>query len=389
MTNRLMSLMIFLFVITGTPSMANNGLFSFENIRSSTQRNSFYCTKEQWSMHFPPENDASVIFDAVEIIGDDLANNKVNTLAFSTRLYRLMLDSAKSGERTRLKSFVFKAIKSRAFLEIKPARFTLYHGKPVNWLKSYNPYNEPEFQAHFVLFSMSVAFGYLEDKLTETERYEFLTWGNSLTTQLKNYKDDINSPSNARSGKAADRAAGKAMSLIGWGYATQNKKTFDEGVKYYKAVVSKILPSGSHKHFAKGHAGMELNYLSKTYGPLTVAAAIAEMKGLNLFDYKAFGGASLIDGLSYIFPRILNPNAFSDIPPQKIMKMLEHSRLGFGTLGYMELLSNNGRINDIPGAKELLSKGRKIGRRPQSRSRHGFLSIDGPGYQTCWFGMPL
>lgn len=389
MTNRLMSLMIFLFVITGTPSMADNGLFSFENIRSSTQRNSFYCTKEQWSMHFPPENDASVIFDAVEIIGDDLANNKVNTLAFSTRLYRLMLDSAKSGERTRLKSFVFKAIKSRAFLEIKPTNFTLFRGKKANWLKSYNPYNEPEWQAHLVLFSMSVAFGYLEDTLNATERDAFQEWGDNLSAILKKYKDDINSPSSARGGKGPDRAAGKAMALIGWGYTTKNKKTFDEGVKYYNAVVSKILRSGSHKHFATGHEGMELNYLSSTYGQLTVAAVIAEKEGINLFSYKAFGGGTLLDGLSYLFPRILSPNSFDDIPIQKKMSMLDHSRAGLTTLGYMELLSNNGRINDIPAAKELLSKGRKIGRRPQSRSRHGFLSIDGPGYQTCWFGKPL
>ena len=372
-----------------TNSISDGNFFSYENIRSSTQRNEFYCTKEQWSVHFPPENDAAVIFGAVELLGTDLANHKNNSLAFSTRLYRLMLDSAKSGNRSKLKSYVFNAINSQAFSELKPANFTLYHGKKVNWLKSYNQYNEPEWKAHLVLFTMSVAFGYLEDTLTKTEREAFTTWGDNLIVKLKTYNDDINRPSDAKRGKGPDRAAGKAMALIGWGYTTKNQKAFDEGVKYFKAVASKILRNGSHKHFATGHDGMELDYLSSTYGQLTVAAAIAEKEGVNLFDYKAFGGATLIDGLSYIFPRILNPNSFNDIPPQKLMQMLKHSRAGSATLGYMELLSNNGRINEIPGAKELLVKGRKIGRRPQSRSRHGFMSVDGPGYQTCWFGKPL
>ena len=340
-----------------------------------------YCTVGIWSQWFPPETE-TLYHNALYGVGDDLAAGRYSGWPFQQLLYRNVIRDINLNDLTlfSVRELLLEASEANAFTQISGHQYRTWNGRNLPWVRSYNQYNETEVQTHLVLHTIATVFHLARPYMSLEEQEKIINWGNKIFENILQTPDDLDRWEQGRN-RAHDRSAWKSMSLISWGIEAENYVALSEGLGHYITNIDSIEITGRQNFWWRDSTKSEeqrIFYLHSAYGPLTVAAFQLSALGVDGYGLKGARGGSLIDGLAFLLPQLEVYGEYK--------RVTEVTRSNLQRLAYLELLSVTPHFDEIPRAQEILTRMRAIDRAPQSTSRYGLLSLDAPGYTTCWFG---
>lgn len=344
-----------------------------------------YCGVGIWSQWFPPES-SELYHEELFGEGDDLAAARYSGWPFQQLLYRNVIRDIDSNDLnlSSVSNLLLEAAKANAFTRISGHRYRYWNGRSLPWVHSYNEYNETEVQTHLVLHTVATVFHLVRPNMSSEEQDKIINWGNRVFENILQTPDDLDRWEQGRN-RAHDRSAWKSMSLIAWGIEAENYLALSEGLGHFITNIDSINQMGRQNFWWKGGAKSEAQrifYLHSTYGALTSAAFHLSALGVDGFHLRGAQGGSLFDGLTFLMPHLEIYGGYK--------RVTEVTRSNLQRLAYLELLSVTPYFDEIPRIKDILAQMRRIDRVPQSTSRYGLLSLDAPGYTTCWFGrLPL
>ncbi len=137
---------------------------------------------------------------------------------------------------------------------------------------------------------------------------------------------------------------------------TENEELFEEGVERWKHFIeAQIAEDGHLPHEVTRNNGIGergIWYTHFTLMPQTIAAEIAYVNGVDLYDYESPSGRTLELAFRRVAPWALDPGAFPYFQPGE-----EREQLGTAYIGYFEILNTRWRDD---AATEMLEQRRPL-----------------------------
>lgn len=364
------------------PTLGIPDEISYEQFKRAYNRNKKYCQLGVWSIHFPKEN-----FDLIEpfvfTYGKNFYAQRTNADTFGSFMFRKINDGIFHEDLSELKKAFLYVLETNAFTTLKPMSFS-------NMPRNYPVFGDVKAWAYSVLFTMTISYSVLVEKLNNNEKLLFKDWGNKFFQNMSKYDDQVSNISSILNKKGPDRVAVKIIAMAAWGKIMNDKVIFKKALKWYLASLELINKDGFHIHFIKNHKTKEIKYHNSTYGALSVAAYFFETSGFPALDYKNSNGSSLLRGLNVLFEYLNKKPIPLKLPePQKLKEVTYHSRGNHNTIAYAEYL----KLLRPEGLSEsfnvILKQMRNTGRRKNSQSRNGLYSVTHGGYTTCFLAKDI
>ncbi len=357
--------------------------WSADEMLANAERNRRYCEPNRWDTHWLGPESEIALERNIRIIGDDLAMYRSNTNGFVTHLHRLTAEGVRTGNRDETKSWLLDAARNGHFTTLKPYRPKTWEGRKTSWIGWYGknvPEAEPAFYGSILLLQISVPYAFVRDSLSAEEDDVVRNWAHQIYRTVIGARKTLMTTA-AKRKSAPDIRGAYAAAFIAWGAVTQDIDMFRHGARLFQEGMGRIRADGTEMFFANGtKPGLELKYQNFAYGLLAVAAHILKRNGIDAYDYKAKGRASLAETLNLHLEATFDQSKRTRI--QKQQKTLYASQIkshGNSTFAYMELVAGDGVLGEnSPHLTEVIN----------SRDRKyppGFYGGYHGGYTTCLF----
>ena len=165
-------------------------------------------------------------------------------------------------------------------------------------------------------------------------------WPQEKQAAFKTFVRDKAMPMNTMSAHNNWGSWGLVLWLSGATYLN-DKAAFDKGIARYKEFIEKQMAEDGHlplevvRNGGVGERGLWYTHFSLM--PLTIAAEIARVNGIDLFDYEAPNKRTLRAAFERVAPWTRDPQTFPYFKPKKE----DEKQQGFDYISYWEILNNH------------------------------------------------
>ena len=165
-------------------------------------------------------------------------------------------------------------------------------------------------------------------------------WPQEKQAAFKTFVRDKAMPMNTMSAHNNWGSWGLVLWFAGATYLN-DKAAFDKGIARYKEFIEKQMAEDGHLPLEVGRNGgvgeRGLWYTHFSLMPLTIAAEIARVNGVDLFDYEAPNKRTLRAAFERSAPWTRDPQTFPYFKPKKE----DEKQLGFDYVSYWEILNTH------------------------------------------------